>query len=75
MHDAGTGIHSKLLEVFRLKFYTYTILIVEKINVSYLLKKLSAFMDIYIYSETCISRNRMGPKIFSTLDKFPHYTK
>jgi hypothetical protein len=28
-----------------------------------------------IYSETCIRRNRMGPKIFSTLDKFPHYTK
>jgi hypothetical protein len=27
------------------------------------------------YSETCIRRNRMGPKIFSTLDKFPHYTK
>jgi hypothetical protein len=29
----------------------------------------------YTYSETCIRRNRMGPKIFSTLDKFPHYTK
>jgi hypothetical protein len=29
----------------------------------------------YIYSETCIRRNRMGPKMFSTLDKFPHYTK
>jgi hypothetical protein len=28
-----------------------------------------------IYSETCIRRNRMGPKIFSTLDKLPHYTK
>jgi hypothetical protein len=28
-----------------------------------------------LYSETCIRRNRMGPKIFSTLDKFPHYTK
>jgi hypothetical protein len=28
-----------------------------------------------IYSETCIKRNRMGPKIFSTFDKFPHYTK
>jgi hypothetical protein len=27
------------------------------------------------YSETCIGRNRMGTKIFSTLDKFPHYTK
>jgi hypothetical protein len=27
------------------------------------------------YSETCIRRNRKGPKIFSTLDKFPHYTK
>jgi hypothetical protein len=27
------------------------------------------------YSETCIRWNRMGPKIFSTLDKFPHYTK
>jgi hypothetical protein len=25
--------------------------------------------------ETCIRRNRTGPKIFSTLDKFPHYTK
>jgi hypothetical protein len=23
------------------------------------------------YSETCIRRNRMGPKIFSTMDKFP----
>jgi hypothetical protein len=30
---------------------------------------------VVIYSETCIRRNRMGPKIFSTLDKFPHYTK
>jgi hypothetical protein len=29
----------------------------------------------WMYSETCIRRNRMGPKIFSTLDKFPHYTK
>jgi hypothetical protein len=29
----------------------------------------------YLYSETCIRRNRKGPKIFSTLDKFPHYTK
>jgi hypothetical protein len=28
-----------------------------------------------LYSETCIRRNRMGPKIFFTLDKFPHYTK
>jgi hypothetical protein len=27
------------------------------------------------YSETCIRRNRMGPKIFSTFDKFPRYTK
>jgi hypothetical protein len=31
--------------------------------------------EIWKYSETCIRRNRMGPKIFSTLDKFPHYTK
>jgi hypothetical protein len=30
---------------------------------------------LYIYSETCIRRNPKGPKIFSTLDKFPHYTK
>jgi hypothetical protein len=30
---------------------------------------------IYIYSETCIRQNRTGPKIFSTLEKFPHYTK
>jgi predicted phage tail protein len=38
------------------------------------------FIYIYIlkytiYSETCMRRNRMGPNIFSTLDKFPHYTK
>jgi hypothetical protein len=30
---------------------------------------------VCLYNETCIRRNRMGPKIFSTLDKFPHYTK
>jgi hypothetical protein len=31
--------------------------------------------NLHLYSETCIRQNHMGPKIFSTLDKFPHYTK
>jgi hypothetical protein len=35
----------------------------------------TAFIRNSKYSETCIRRNRMGPKIFSTLDTFPHYTK
>jgi hypothetical protein len=38
-------------------------------------RALQRTVTVTIYSETCIRRNRMGPKIFSTLDKFPHYTK
>jgi hypothetical protein len=38
-------------------------------------KLVSELYAIYIHSKTCIRRNRTGTKIFSTLDKFPHYKK
>jgi hypothetical protein len=50
--------------------------VLSELLVSFLLTFLAiTYMRSSNFSETCIRRNRMGPKIFSTLDKFPHYTK